>query len=74
MKHYGVNFFDLTRIKISLFLVLLAGILINQFYPALIEDTVIVAQAKQLIPSLVFFALISYVLAAFIEFIYLKVR
>lgn len=74
MKHYGVNFFDLTRMKIGLFLVFLAGILIKQFYPVLTEETISIAPIEQLSPSLIFFVVVSFVLAALIEFIYLKVR
>jgi len=71
---YGISFFSLTKVKLSVFAVLATGHLAFIIYKVNSNETVYWASPEQFIPSTIFLLAGFYVVAAVIELIYFKVR
>ncbi len=71
---YSVNFFSLSKVKIRIFLALIVILFGNELYWLLAEENLSLANLPQLIHTGLFYLIISFVVAAVLEFVYFKVK
>jgi len=72
--HLYHSIFELTRIKVGLFIIFCVLYFGYEGYKILTNEFVHLVPLETLIASTIFFLVVFYVVSAFIEFVYLKVR